>query len=102
MLGKKYPTANITSETMSDHGIMQRIDRFDESLNELSQDIKYIRTALTGDDSIGMTGIVAKQVDVEARLQALERFKQRLSGYIVGAAIGGGATAAGAVKWLLG
>ena len=87
---------------MSEQDLMQRIDRFDESLNDLRQDIKYIRTALTGDDSIGMTGIVAKQMDVEARLQNLERFKQRLSGYIVGGAISGGATAAGAVKWLFG
>ena len=87
---------------MSEQDLMQRIDRFDESLNDLRQDIKYIRTALTGDETIGMTGIVAKQMDVEARLQNLERFKQRLSGYIVGGAISGGATAAGAVKWLFG
>lgn len=87
---------------MSEQDLMQRIDRFDESLNDLRQDIKYIRTALTGDDSIGMQGIVSKQIDVEARLQALEKFKQRLSGYIVGGAVGGSAAVTGAAQWLFG
>jgi len=64
---------------MSDHPNQnRRIDRMEQMLTDLLQDMRDIKKAIVGDDTIGMVGLVRKQEELQRRITELEQDKQDL------------------------
>ena len=97
-------TENITENSFKARmeRLEQAITMLSETTKELTDDVKYIKKAIGGDDQIGLVGIVQNQIDHRTRIEALEMFKKKVYGYALGLGAGAGAGGAKVFEILFG